>query len=86
MTSSPLGFTKIEALNLDISSLMAAINRSAADRNLRLDIESDALDMSRDLMLDEAFAPLGGRWDITADTLRVWPSWAGDVWPIGEGR
>lgn len=86
-----LGFTSIEALTVegdsrDMPNLMAkAINGAALSRGIRVNGPSDALDMSRDIILDEAAASLGCTWEIKGDTLRIWPLQYGHTWPIKEG-
>lgn len=90
-TKEALGFTSIEALTVegdsrDMPNLMAkAINGAALSRGIRVTGPSDALDMSRDIILDEAAASLGCTWEIKGDTLRIWPLQYGHTWPIKEG-
>lgn len=90
-TQEALGFSSIEALtvegdNRDMPNLMAkAINGAALSRGIKVNAPSDALDMSRDIILDEAAATLGCTWEISGDTLRIWPLQYGHTWPIKEG-
>lgn len=87
-----LGFSSIEALtvegdNRDLPSMMAkAINAAGASRGIPMTGPSDSLDMSRDIILDEAATSLGFAWEISGDTLRIWPIQYGTSWPIKEGK
>lgn len=47
-----------------------ALNRAAKERGIRLDQESDALDLSRDVIIDEAVQAAGGnQWALRGDAL-----------------
>lgn len=87
MTAGALGFTRLEvgapvSSPLTIGNVIAGINRAATERGITLAEPSDAADLSRDIIIDEAVWPLGGRWAIDGDTLRVWPRELGDAWPF----
>ena len=81
MSDNGLGFDTIEALNTDIDGIVRGLNDAAASRGIVLNGPSDALDMSHDLIVDEAIQPLRCNWDIVDRTLRVWPNgWP--TWPV----
>lgn len=50
-----------------------ALNTAAASRSITPNVPSDALDQSRDIMVDEAAHSLGMEWAVVDDTLRLWP-------------
>lgn len=55
-----------------VQEFMGALNRAAAERGVaRLDAPSDALDVSRDLIIDEAAKALGAVWAQRGDDLLV---------------
>lgn len=59
------GFGRTIAVNADIASFLQAMHRAAVSRGiLATHLPSDALDLSRDIILDEAAAALGVTWAI----------------------
>lgn len=75
---SPLGFSSIviaapDGSPLTPAGITEAINVAAADRGIKITAAgSDALDLSRDLVLDEAVASSGGgEYRIVSDELWV---------------
>lgn len=90
--SNSIGFTKVEvgapegSTRLTIENVVAAINFQANDRGIKVQRVSEALEMSRDIIVSDAVWSLGGRWDIVDDTLRVWPAEFGDTWPFSESE
>lgn len=90
MSVPSIGFTKMEvgapegSTRLTIERVAAAINFQVEDRGIKWSRVSEALEMSRDIIISEAVWSLGGRWDIVGDTLRVWPAEFGDAWPFTE--
>lgn len=68
------GFSGILAVEVPIDSFTRAMDRTARDRGIAPHIPSDALDLSRDIMLDEAAAALNAQWEIVGTTLRLWRS------------
>ena len=67
------GFSNILAVNIQVSDFCRAMNAAAAARGIAPHVPSDSLDMSRDIMLDEAAQSLGASWEIVDDTMRVAP-------------
>lgn len=67
------GFSDILAVNVEVSDFCKAMNAAAVSRNIAPNVPSDALDLSRDIMLDEAAQSLGAECEIVDTTLRVWP-------------
>lgn len=69
----------------DVSSRFCkALGEAAKSRGIATHIPSDALDMSRDVMLDEAAQSIGMQWQIVGDTLRLWPVGVTIEWPADE--
>ena len=67
------GFGEVLSVEVDVADFCRAMNRAATERGIAPNVPSDALDLSRDVMLDEAAASLGADWSITPDgTLRLW--------------
>lgn len=73
------GFSTMEIAKPDtdttdrIAEFCTAMNAAALDRGIKPNVPSDALDLSRDICLDEAAQSLGLEWEIVGDTLRAWP-------------
>lgn len=67
------GFTWITGVDTDIADFCQAMNAAAESRSIAPNVPSDALDVSRDLMLDEAAQSLNAYWAIEGKELRVWP-------------
>lgn len=70
-----LGFASIVVAGMDAGHdypklVLAGINSAAEDLSITLDEPSDALDMSRDLILDEAVGR-DGQWEIHEEVLYV---------------
>lgn len=68
------GFSNILAVEVLISDFCKAMNAAAESRSIAANVPSDALDLSRDVMLDEAAASLNARWALVDSTLRLWRS------------
>lgn len=68
------GFSESLAVNADINEFFKHVNDAAKDRGIDAHVPSDALDMSRDIILDEAAQKLGLEWEIVDDTIRLWPA------------
>lgn len=77
-TRDILGFDKVlaampahptDAQHDYVHEFGVALERAAADRGLSLKAPSDALDQSRDLVIDEAARALSAGWEIRDDTL-----------------
>lgn len=67
------GFSESLAVNADVNEFFKAANAAALDRGIKPNEPSDALDLSRDVILDEAAQRLGLEWEIVEDTIRLWP-------------
>lgn len=77
------GFGRIAAVTTDedadtIGRFCKALDRAAKERHIAPHVPSDALDMSRDVMVDEAARSLDMQWEIVndgdpLDTIRLWP-------------
>lgn len=68
------GFSEIVAVNVEVSDFCKAMNAAAESRNIAPNVPSDALDLSRDIMLDEAAQSLRSEWEVVGNTIRVWPN------------
>ena len=66
------GFSDVLSVDADISDFMKALN-AAESRGIKAHLPSDALDLSRDLMIDEAAHQLGADWSI-AQPRSAWRS------------
>lgn len=66
------GFRTITAVEADLDVFLERMNFEARDRGIDPRVESDQLDLSRDLILTEAAAHVGALWEIEGDTLRLW--------------
>ncbi len=53
---------------------LAAMNEAALDRGITPNVPSDALDMSRDVIMMEAAQRVGANFDIVNGTLRIVPT------------
>lgn len=73
-TKNAWGFSEALTVNVDITAFLKSVNEAALDRGIKPNEPSDALDMSRDVILTEAAQKHDAEWDIVGDTLRVWPS------------
>lgn len=68
------GFSETLTVNIDVNEFLKSVNAAALDRGIKPNEPSDALDLSRDLILTEAAQSHGVEWEIVDDTLRLWPS------------
>lgn len=68
------GFSESLSVNTDVNQFFAAMNAAALDRGIKPNEPSDALDMSRDVILDDAAQKLGVQWEIVENTIRLWPA------------
>lgn len=66
------GFSHVLTVETDVPEFCKALNREAESRGIRPNVPSDALDLSRDLMLTDAAWKQGALWSIDGDTLRLW--------------
>lgn len=84
------GFTSVELATLEgddtltVDKLCERLNAFARERGIDPGRESDALDASRDLIVDEATALGAFDWEIVGDTLRIWDSRYGKPSPWAE--
>lgn len=70
------GFSHYLAVDLDGTlgdRFLAAMNAEALDRGITPNVPSDALDASRNVIMDDAARKVGAEWSIVDDTLRVCP-------------
>jgi len=67
------GFSTTLMVNMSVNHFMRSVNGAAVDRGINPRVPSDALDLSRDLILDEAAAEHNMQWEIVGTELRVWP-------------
>lgn len=86
---APWGFTSVAFVGPEGSDMrsrfLAAMNDGARERGIaRTDVESDALDMSRDLILSEAAHAVGGEFQVHDETLILYP--AGSVFDMDAVR
>lgn len=69
-----LGFGDALAINFDVNDFLKEVNTAASERGIILNEPSDALDMSRDVILDEAAARCSVRWEIIDRTMCLTPT------------
>lgn len=67
------GFSTTLMVNVNVNAFMRSANEAALSRGIRPHKPSDALDMSRDVILDEAAQAHNSQWRIVGTELRVWP-------------
>lgn len=72
-TMKSLGFTNIYVVAEHVEDVLRAIEAEALDRGIRTHQASDALDASRDVILDDATASLGLEWVEIDRALCVYP-------------
>lgn len=67
------GFSTTLMVNVDVNNFMRTANGKAVARGIRPHVPSDAMDLSRDIILDEAAQEHRSSWEIVGTELRVWP-------------
>lgn len=79
------GFGNVEAVEADIPGFLIALNAAATSRGIASHLPSDALDLSRDSILDEAAQSVGADWHIAPgvplSTLRLARTGLSVDWP-----
>lgn len=66
------GFSDVLTLNIDVHDFCKALNEAALSRSITPNVPSDALDLSRDLMITEAAHSLRAWWRLDGHTLYLW--------------
>lgn len=62
------------AVNANVNEFFQRVSCWAKDRGITdISVPSDSLDMSRDVIFDDAANEMGLEWDIEGTELRLWP-------------
>lgn len=65
------GFRSVLSVEASVQEFCRALGKAAKERGIPSHLPSDALDASRDLMLDEAAQAVNATWSIADECLRL---------------